>query len=330
MRRFYKQLIQPQLRNVQLYSYSKKIVEPATFFKDLKDKKPLKGKVAIITGSTRGIGKQIARDLAAAGANIVITGKSKEENPKLPGTIYSVAEEIANEFGVETLPVKVNVREDEDIENMVKETVQKWNRVDILVNNAGALWWKPMEDTPMNRYDLVHEVNARATFAACHAVLPHLKEGGSIVNMSPPVDTTWASNKIAYSISKLGMTIIAHGLADELKDRKIAVNALWPLTAIESYATRNHKIGEASSWRKPTILSDCILALSCQSSVFSKKKKLITGKALLDEELLRDHLNVNDFTSYRMDPDVEPPILTLSSESLVGMGLVKDNKKETL
>src|SRR5581483_1097693 len=137
----------------------------------------LDGKVAIITGGSRGIGRQVALTFAAAGCDIVIAAKTDAENPKLPGTIFSVAAEV-EALGRRALAVRTDVREDEQIDAMVAETMKRFGRIDILVNNAGALWWQPVLETPMKRYDLINEVNSRASFACTRAALPHMLAGG--------------------------------------------------------------------------------------------------------------------------------------------------------
>eukprot|EP01099_Mayorella_cantabrigiensis_P001145 TRINITY_DN1482_c0_g1_i1.p1 TRINITY_DN1482_c0_g1~~TRINITY_DN1482_c0_g1_i1.p1 ORF type:complete len:303 (-),score=82.28 TRINITY_DN1482_c0_g1_i1:88-954(-) len=265
---------------------------------------PLKGQVAIITGASRGIGRQVALTFAQAGINVVVAAKSTEDKSNLPGTIYSVAEEV-RKFGVEALPIKCDVRQEADIVAMVEATIQKFGRVDILVNNAGALWWKKMVDTPMKRYDLINDVNARATFCASKTVLPYmLKQGhGHIINMSPPVDLSMLSGKIGYCISKFGMTLVAHGLGQEVKGTGVACNALWPATMIESFATINFQMGERSLWRKAEILADCCLM------IVKENANEFTGHALIDEDYMRSR-NITDFVKYRCDPSVEPPRIT--------------------
>jgi citronellol/citronellal dehydrogenase len=274
-------------------------------------RKRLEGKVAIITGATRGIGKCIAMLFAQEGAHVVIAAKSVEENPKIPGTIYSTAQEIEKNSGVETLAVPVDIREDAQVEGMVQETLKKWGRIDILINNAGALWWKPVLETPMKRYDLVNDINSRGTFLCTQAVLPHLlkqAEGGHILVFSPPIDIQAVGGKVAYCISKFGMTLLTHGLAQELQGQNISINSLWPVTAIESFATKNFQLGEESLWRKADILADASLALVL------KKPGELTGEALLDEDVLRAE-GVEDFRKYRCDPEKEPPRLDLKTIS---------------
>ena len=171
-------------------------------------------KVAIITGSTRGIGKHIALTLAKNGYNIAVTGKSVKSEKKLPGNIYSVSDEI-KDLGADAIPIKLDVRNEEEIEKCVRETYNKWGRIDVLINNAGALWWNSIEDTPAKKYDLINSVNSRGSFLMAKETIPFMKKntGGHIINFSPPIVPIInqgympLKNKTAYMISKLGMTL---------------------------------------------------------------------------------------------------------------------------
>jgi citronellol/citronellal dehydrogenase len=260
----------------------------------------LEGKVAIVTGASRGIGRAIALLFAREGAKVVVAAKTVEPHPKLPGTIHTVVREI-EEAGGEALAVQTNLRNAEEIEEMVRKAVERFGRIDILVNNAGALWWQPVAQTPANRFDLVMDVNVRATFLAAQAVLPHMKAagGGHIINMSPPIDFAVLPGKVGYMISKFGMTMVAMGLAQEVKKDHIAVNALWPVTLIESLATINYGLGDPSKWRKADILADAAL------EIVTAPPEERTGQALLDEDVLRA-AGVDDFTHYSCEPDGEP------------------------
>jgi citronellol/citronellal dehydrogenase len=263
----------------------------------------LKDRVAIITGASRGVGRAVALALAKEGCHIVVAAKSVEETEKLPGTIYSVAKEV-EEAGVKALPVKCDVRNTEEIASLVEETRKTFGRIDILVNNAGALWWQPMLKTPEKKFDLVMEVNAKATFFACQSVLPSMIENkwGHIINMSPPVELDLLKNHIAYFISKYGMTMITHGLAEEVKEHNIAVNSLWPLTMIESYATLNWGLGDSSMWRKADILADATVA------IIKKEPPSLTGQALVDEDFFRAE-GITDLDKYNCVPGSQPPSL---------------------
>jgi len=266
----------------------------------------LQGRVAIVTGASRGIGRAIAQGLAKAGCSVVIAAKSTTESEKLPGSIHTVAAEV-EALGGQALPVQVDVRDEEQIEAMAARARERFGRIDILVNNAGALWWRPLTETPAKRFDLVMGVNARAAFLCCRAVLPSMIERlwGHIINMSPPLDLTMVPGRIAYSISKLGMTLLTHGLAEEVRPHNVAVNSLWPVTIIESQASINHALGNPAMWRKPDILVDCVLRL------VRKEPGALTGQALLDEDFLRAE-GVTDFGGYACVPGTQPPRLSLS------------------
>ncbi|HUK11683.1 MAG TPA: SDR family oxidoreductase [Thermoanaerobaculaceae bacterium] len=259
------------------------------------------GRVAFITGASRGVGKCLALALARAGADVVVAAKSIEENPRLPGTIHATAAEV-EALGRRALAVQVDVRDERAVDAGVKAALDRFGRVDILVNNAGALYWQPLAETPMSRFDRVMAVNVRGAFACCRAVLPAMvkQRWGHILMMSPPVDPPAAAGKIAYAASKFGMTLITHGLAGELAGENVACNALWPATLIESYATINFGLGGPAAWRKPDILADAALR------IFAKEPASFTGHALIDEDFLRAE-GVTDFTSYRCDPASEPP-----------------------
>ena len=262
-------------------------------------------KVAFVTGATRGIGKACALRLAREGWNIVVAAKSVIEQPNLPGTIYSVAEEIAA-LGVEVLPVMCNLREVRSIHDAVDATLARFGRVDAVINNAGALWWRPMAETPISRFDLVMEVNVRGAYAVTEAFLPTLQaqRDGHIIMMSPPLDWSVLPGHIAYSISKFGMTMIALGLAEELAPYGISATALWPKTLIESAATLNYGMGTPAMWRKADILADAVWEIL-------RRPDLSNGRALIDEAFLRE-IGYTDFDKYLCTPEGVP--LELSPE----------------
>jgi citronellol/citronellal dehydrogenase len=238
--------------------------------------------------------------LARAGCHIVVAAKSTESSEKLPGSIFTVAKEV-EALGVRALPIQVDVRDGDQIAAMAARTKAELGRIDILINNAGALWWRPLLETPAKRFDLVVGVNARAAFLAAQAVLPHMIERrwGHIINMSPPIETKVVPGRIAYFISKFGMTLLTHGLAEEVRAANIGVNSLWPVTIIESQASINWGLGNREQWRKPDILVDCVLRL------VTKEPLAVTGQALLDEDFLCAE-GITDFSTYACVPGTNP------------------------
>jgi len=262
----------------------------------------LKDRVVFITGASRGIGRAVALACAREGADIVIAAKTDvETNPRLPGTIHSVAAEI-EALGRRALPIKLDVRDGEACEAAVAQAIKHFGRLDVLVNNAGALWWADVTGTPLKKFDLVMSINVRATFALAHAALPKMIEQkwGHIITMSPPVDATACAHHGAYAVSKFGMTMIALAIAEEGRAHNVTANALWPATAVESYATINFGMGGPEVWRKPEILADATLA------IITKEPSVRPGRAWIDEDVLRAD-GVTDFSKYQCAPGHEPP-----------------------
>ena len=256
-------------------------------------------KVAFITGASRGIGKACAHKLAREGWDIVVAAKSVEEHPKLPGTIFTAAEEL-EQHGTKILPVQCDVTNLQSVQEAATQTLDAFGRVDAVINNAGALWWKPMDETPMKRFDLVVNVNVRGAFAVTTAFLPTLKEqkSGHVINMSPPVDMRMLPGHIAYCVSKFGMTMMVLGMAEEFKDYGIHATALWPATLVESQATINHKLSTPEQWRKADILADATYEIL-------QHPELSNGKALIDEDFLRE-VGYTDFDRYACVPGSTP------------------------
>ena len=286
----------------------------------------LEGRVAIITGSSRGIGKELALALAGAGADIVVAAKTAEPDPRLPGTIYETRDAV-EALGRKSLALKVNLREESEIEGMVAKTMETFGRIDILINNAGALWWRNITDTPVKKFDLVMDVNARAAYATTYHCLPHMLKSdyGHIINMSPPIDMAMLPGKVAYSISKFGMTIIAQGVAAEHRGKNIAANSLWPATMVESQAAINFGLGTPKNWRKPSVLTDAALA------ILSHEPSELSGHALLDEEILAK-VGVTDLEPYRCEPGGE--LIRIAGQTSVaanfGTGAGGSDKAHTL
>jgi citronellol/citronellal dehydrogenase len=268
----------------------------------------LQDRVVFITGASRGIGRAVALACAREGAHIVVAAKSDQpDNPKLPGTIHDVVKEV-EALGRKGLAIKLDVRDADACEAAVKQSIAHFGRLDALVNNAGALWWADVVDTPVKKFDLIMGINVRASFALAHAALPHMMERkyGHIIMMSPPVEADAVAGHGAYAVSKFGMTIVAKAIADECEGFNVTANALWPATAIESYATKNFGLGGPEIWRKADILADATLEL------LSKEPKERKGQAWIDEDLLRS-VGQTDFAKYQCAPGHEPPRFPFSA-----------------
>ncbi|MGO8999496.1 MAG: SDR family oxidoreductase [Polyangiaceae bacterium] len=265
----------------------------------------LKGKTLFITGASRGIGKSIALRAARDGANLVIAAKTTEPHPKLSGTIYTAAEEI-EKAGGKALACIVDVRSEEQIAEAVKQAVAKFGGIDVLVNNASAISLTGTVATPMKRYDLMHNVNTRGTFACSQACIPHLAkaENPHILNLSPPLnmETRWFAPHVAYTMAKFGMSMCVLGMADELKPQHIAVNALWPRTVIATAAVQNLLGGDEiiKGSRSPEIMADAAYAILVRSSRDPKN----TGNFFIDDEVLASE-GVKDLSKYAMVPGAE-------------------------
>jgi citronellol/citronellal dehydrogenase len=272
---------------------------------------PLDGKVAIVTGASRGIGRALAIVLAKEGADLVLASKTLDPDPRLPGTLAEVKGEI-EALGRRAIAVKTDVRDPTQIDAMAAEAIGAFGHVDVLINNAGALYWHPIVDTPASRFDLVMQVNARAAFLGARAVLPSMiaRKGGVVVNMSPPIVPKAAAGHVAYMISKYGMTLVAEGIAGEHGDDGVRAYALWPATLIESQATIGHALGGPEQWRKADILVDATLALVEQRGGAGA---LRNGGAFYDEDVLAA-TGVTDFASYACVPGTTPPTLRLDDD----------------
>lgn len=259
-----------------------------------------KNKTVFITGASRGIGKAIALKLAGDGANIIVVAKSIEENPKLGGTIFSAAEEI-EKAGGKALPVQCDIRFEEQIKEAVDKAVETFGGIDILINNASAIAITPTEQTEPKRFDLMHDINVRGTFFVTKACIPHLKKSSNphILNLSPPVnlDPKWLSIHVAYTMTKYNMSMMAIGWAEEFKQNKIASNALWPKTTIDTAAVRNILGGEilARMSRTTDILADAAYF------ILSKNSTECTGNCFIDEDVLANE-GITDLSKYSVVP----------------------------
>lgn len=256
----------------------------------------LQQRTVFITGGSRGIGRAIALACAREGANVVIAAKTDTPHPKLPGTIHTVAEEIRNAGG-QALPLVLDVRDERQVRQRIDEAAGYFGGIDALVNNAGAIRLTGVENLKVSRYDLMHQVNARAVFTCSQAALPWLKEsGGHILSLSPPLNlnTRWFSQYGPYTTTKYGMTMLSMGMSEEFRRYGIAVNCLWPKTLIATAAIE-HEVGGPqlmAQGRKPEIMADAAV------SILSRSADELTGQALIDEDVLRQD-GVKDFEHYR-------------------------------
>lgn len=259
----------------------------------------LKDKTLFITGGSRGIGLAIACRAAQEGANIVIAAKTARKNPKLPGTIYTAAEQI-EAAGGRALPLVVDIRDEVRLQQAAEEAASNFGGIDILINNASAIYLAGTLQTPMKRFDLMMQVNLRGTFAASQAVLPYLQKADNphILTLSPPLNLSphWFRNYTAYTISKYGMSMTVLGLAEEFRNQGIAVNALWPKTVIHTDALAMlGGLVAPKNCRKPEIVADA----ACE--VFRRDSRSCTGNFFIDEEVLRE-AGTNDFSGYAVEP----------------------------
>jgi citronellol/citronellal dehydrogenase len=258
----------------------------------------LHGQTIFITGASRGIGKAIALGAAADGARVVIAAKTVTPHPTLPGTIHTAAAEVEHAGG-EALAVAVDVRDEAQVEAAVAAAVDRFGGIDILVNNASAISLTGTERTPMKRFDLMHHVNTRATFLCTQKALPHLRRSANphVLNISPPLYSTltpkWFGAHLAYTMAKYGMSLCVLGMAEEFRGEGIAVNALWPRTAIDTAAIGFIMDDEARRRsRLPTIMADAA------HWILTRPARSLTGQFLIDEDVLKGS-GVTDFGKYR-------------------------------
>lgn len=266
----------------------------------------LRGKTLFITGASRGVGKAIAIRVARDGANVIIAAKTAEPHPKLPGTIHTAAKEV-EEAGGHALAVPTDIRFDEQVLQAVAQAVARFGGIDILVNNASAIHLAGTRDTPMKRYDLMLDVNARGSFLCTQACLPHLAKASNphVLNLSPPLslEPRWFAPHAAYSLSKYAMSAWVLGMAEEFRDQGIAFNALWPRTTIDTEAIRlvaGEDMRRRS--RSPDILADAAHVILTHDS------RAFTGQFCIDEDVLRS-AGVSDFSRYRHEGVSEEELL---------------------
>ena len=256
----------------------------------------LKGRVLFITGGSRGIGLEIGKRAAKDGARVVLAAKTAEPHPKLPGTIYTAADEIVAAGG-EALPIILDVRDEINVREAVEQTVSHFGGIDICVNNASAISLTNTPDTDMKRNDLMHQINGRGTYLVSKYCIPHLKQSNNahILNLAPPLDMKpkWFGPHLAYTMAKFTMSMCVLGMAEELKSDSIAVNGLWPRTAIATAAVKNVLGGEElmNISRTPEIMADAAY------EIFNKDPSSFSGNFCIDDLILYD-AGIRDFSKY--------------------------------
>jgi len=261
----------------------------------------LKGRTLFITGGSRGIGRAIALRAARDGANVVIAAKSAEPHHSLPGTIFSVADEI-RAAGGNALPLQVDVREEDQVRAALAKAAETFGGIDILVNNAGAISFMGVEHTALKKYDLIQGVNHRATFICAQLALPYLKQSDNahILSLSPPINMAphWLKPFSPYTVSKYGMTILTLGMAEEFREYGISCNTLWPATYIATAAVAVNLGGDGAEAvsRKPEIMADAAHA------ILTTAKGSLSGQSLLDESALA-RIGITDLRSYACIPE---------------------------
>ncbi len=259
----------------------------------------LNGKSIFITGGSRGIGLAIAKRAAKDGANVTIAAKTADPHPKLEGTIHSAAQEI-EDLGGKALPIQMDIRDEANVEAAINQASNHFGGIDVLINNASAIFLMPTTALEMKRFDLMHQVNARGTYMVSKYAIPHLENAQNphILSLSPPLDlkTKWFAPHLGYSMAKYGMSLVVLGLAGELADKNIGVNALWPRTTIATAAIANN-FGEAAMRKCRT---DEIMADAAHIIMTSPSTEM-TGQFHIDDTLLASH-GVTNFDKYRVDP----------------------------
>lgn len=262
----------------------------------------LQGKRVFITGGSRGIGLAIALRAARDGASVAIAAKTTEVNPKLPGTIFTAADEIRNAGGV-ALPIKCDLRDELQIAAAIETAATEFGGIDILINNASAINLTRTEETPAKRFDLMFDVNVRGTFLTSQAAIPHLRASAlagrnpHILTLSPPLSLKpkWFKNNLAYTMAKYGMSMCVLGMSEEFRRDGIAVNALWPRTAIDTAALAMIPGVDLAACRTPEILSDAAYV------ILNREAKDCTGNFFVDDEVLASE-GIVDLDKYSVVP----------------------------
>lgn len=267
----------------------------------------LQGKTLFITGASRGIGREIALRAARDGANIVIAAKSAEPHAKLPGTIHSVAAEV-EAAGGKALALQLDVRDDDAVRQALAQANEHFGSIDALVNNAGAIKLTGVQHIELKRFDLMHQINTRAVLLCSQAALPYLKKSaGHILNLSPPLNlaTQWFAQYSPYTVTKYGMSMLTLGMSEEFAGHGISVNSLWPQTMIATAAIE-FQLGNRESFKRartPEIMADAAYV------ILSSSKRQITGRLLIDEEILRES-GVSEFEHYRFEAGSSAALMT--------------------
>jgi citronellol/citronellal dehydrogenase len=262
----------------------------------------LSGKRIFVTGGSRGIGLAIALRAARDGASVAIAAKTSEPNPKLPGTIHSAAQEIRDAGGI-ALPIQCDLRDEDQIAAAVNQAAQEFGGIDILINNASAINLTPTEATPAKRFDLMFDVNVRGTFLTSQAAIPHLRESAKagrnphILTLSPPLSmkAKWFQHHVAYTMAKYGMSMCVLGMSEEFRKTGIAINALWPRTAIDTAALQMIPGVDTAACRTPEILADAAYV------ILNRESKDCTGNFFVDDEVLAT-VGVTDLEKYSVVP----------------------------
>jgi citronellol/citronellal dehydrogenase len=259
----------------------------------------LSAKTVFITGASRGIGLAIGLRAAADGANVVVTGKTVEPHPKLPGTIHTAAEAI-EQAGGHALAVAMDVREEPQVRAAVKAAVARFGGIDVLVNNASAIYLTGTMETPIRRFDLMQQVNARGTYLTTQHCLPHLLEAPNphVLVLSPPLNLSprWLAPHLAYTLAKYGMSLCVLGMAEEFRVAGVAVNALWPRTAIDTAAI-TYIAGEETRRRRTRRVE---IVADAAHAILTRPSRACTGRFFIDDDVLREE-GVTDFARYRQD-----------------------------